>query len=62
MWQRETGVLSVRWTLRSAPRLVNGLLGSNIYLDGVSEYYFDRSGHIFLHKVLPAGFLVLQFS
>ncbi|KAK9829216.1 hypothetical protein WJX72_004537 [[Myrmecia] bisecta] len=51
LWQRTPQSVSVRWTIRCYPRLLNGVVGSVVYLDGVSEYKFNSKGLIYEHSV-----------
>ena len=50
IWQRDSHTLAVRWTLRLCPRLLNKATGAMVYLDGVSDFCFDRKGLIYEHR------------
>lgn len=55
MWERERGVICVRWSARAAPRLLDGLTAradaTHMTLDGVSEFHFNERGQISKHAV-----------
>lgn len=49
MWEREPGVVCVRWSARAAPRLLDSLATSahgapHLALEGVSEFHFNEQG------------------
>lgn len=46
MWEREPGVVAVRWSAAASPRLLDGLLATGsacVSLDGVSGEPVDRA-------------------
>ncbi|KAL4447775.1 hypothetical protein ABPG75_004994 [Micractinium tetrahymenae] len=54
MWEKEPGVVAVRWSAAASPRLLDGLVATSsacMSLDGVSEFHFNEGGHIMKHLV-----------
>lgn len=54
MWEKEPGVVAVRWCAAASPRLLDGLLATGsacMTLDGVSEFHFNEEGRIMKHSV-----------
>ncbi|KAL4853941.1 hypothetical protein ACK3TF_005176 [Chlorella vulgaris] len=50
MWEREPGVICVRWSARACPRLLDSA-AAPLTLDGVSEFSFNDQGRISKHSV-----------
>ena len=51
MWQRDEQTLAVRWSVQCSPRLIGGVTGGKLRLDGISEYKFNDAGKVFKHTV-----------
>ncbi len=54
MWEREPGVVCVRWCAHASPRLLDGLVATSsatLSLDGVSDFHFDDRGLIMKHVI-----------
>ena len=51
MWQRDDKTLAVRWSVQCSPRLISGVTGSKIRLDGICEYKFNDAGKVVKHTV-----------
>lgn len=51
MWQRDDKTLAVRWSVQCSPRLIGGVTGGKVCLDGISEYKFNSEGKVFKHTV-----------
>lgn len=51
MWQRNDKTLAVRWSVQCTPRLIGGVTGGKIRLDGVSDYKFNDAGKVVKHTV-----------
>ena len=51
MWQRDDKTLAVRWSVQCTPRLIGGVTGGKVHLDGISEYKFNESGKVMKHTV-----------
>jgi len=66
IWQPKDKTIAVRWTVAAVPRLLNGIIDSTFYLDGISEYKLNDEGFIYQHKVsnvdLGTGQSALQWS
>jgi len=51
MWQRDDKTVAVRWSVQCSPRLIGGVTGSKVRLDGISEYRFNDKGKVSKHTV-----------
>lgn len=51
MWQRDDKTIAVRWSVQCCPRLIGGVTGSKVRLDGISEYKFNDDGKVSKHTV-----------
>lgn len=51
LWQRDDKTVAVRWTVQCSPRLIGGVTGGRLRLDGISEYKFNDEGKICKHTV-----------
>ena len=51
MWQRDDKTLAVRWNVQGSPRLIGGMTGGKVRLDGISEYKFNDEGKVYKHTV-----------
>lgn len=51
LWQRDDKTVAVRWTVQCSPRLIGGVTGGKLRLDGISEYKFNDEGKICKHSV-----------
>lgn len=51
MWQRDEKTLAVRWSVQCSPRLIGGVTGGKVRLDGISEYKFNDAGKVVKHTV-----------
>lgn len=51
MWQRDDKTLAVRWNVQGSPRLIGGMTGGKVRLDGISEYKFNDGGKVCRHTV-----------
>lgn len=51
MWQRDDKTVAVRWSVQCSPRLIGGVTGGKVRLDGISEYTFNDDGKVFKHTV-----------
>ncbi|KAL0039060.1 hypothetical protein WJX77_006770 [Trebouxia sp. C0004] len=51
MWQRDDKTIAVRWSVQCSPRLIGGVTGSKVRLDGISEYKFNDDGKVSKHTV-----------
>lgn len=51
LWQRDQKTVAVRWTVQCSPRLIGGVTGGKLRLDGISEYKFNDQGKICKHTV-----------
>jgi len=51
MWQRDDKTIAVRWSVQCSPRLISGVTGSKVMLDGISEYKFNDDGKVCKHTV-----------
>ncbi len=51
MWQRDDKTIAVRWSVQCSPRLIGGVTGSKVRLDGISEYKFNDDGKVCKHTV-----------
>ena len=53
VWERDSRTVVVRWNLRCFPRILDNVMGTMVNLDGLSEYHFNDSGYVQMHKVTP---------
>lgn len=51
MWRRDDNTLSVRWCVQCTPRLIGGVTGGKVRLDGISEYKLNDAGKVVKHTV-----------
>lgn len=62
IWQPEEKVLSVRWSVKAVPRVIDGFVVDMFHLDGISEYKLNSEGYIYSHKVTIIDFFPFQFG